>query len=124
MVRIHDDYFQRNEADEVWLTDCGRRNWVVFTPDKNIQKDPVSMRAIGENKGRVFFLSKNNKSPDTWASIIVSCWSDIARAVCARTAPFVANISPNGVWNVREVNRYGREKKNKRRHQKALSRPA
>jgi hypothetical protein len=122
---VHDDYFKRDELDDVWLESCGGRNWVVFTPDKNIQKDPVSMRAIGESKGRVFFLSQNNKSPDTWAPIIISCWSEIYRAVCTRPRPFIANVSPNGVWRIKELNRYGREKKQKKRDKpKALSHSA
>jgi hypothetical protein len=110
-IRVHDKYFDRDEVDEVWLASCGQRKWIVITPDKNILKDPVSMRAIGANKGRVFFLSKNNKSPTLWAPILISCWAELKRVISTRKAPFVGNISPNGVWRIRELNSQGRDRK-------------
>jgi len=110
-VRVHDEHFKPDEADEVWLAACGRSGWVVFTPDRRILKDPQSMRAIGENGGRVFFLPQNNKNPRIWAPIMVENWPGIRRVLSNRKPPFVARVSPNGVWGVVELNRYGREKK-------------
>jgi hypothetical protein len=121
IVRVHDKYFNQDEADDVWLATCGQRGWIAITPDKRILKDPVSMRAIGANKGRVFFLPKNNKNPQLWAPILISCWDQIQRTLSNRTAPFVANISPNGVWGVTELSSRGTEKK-KSKGQKRLSR--
>ena len=72
IVRVHDEHFKPDEADEVWLAACGQRSWIAITPDKRILKDPVSMRAIGANKGRVFFLPQNNKNPQIWAPILTS----------------------------------------------------
>jgi hypothetical protein len=110
-VRVHDKFFKPDEADETWLASCGQRSWVAVTPDKRILSDTRSMRAIGENKCRVFFLPQNNKNPTIWASIIVENWQEITKVLRSRTPPFVARLSPNGVWGVRELNRFGRDKK-------------
>jgi hypothetical protein len=114
-VRVHDDHFKPDEADDVWLASCGQKSWVAITPDRRILKDPQSMRAIGENRGRVFFLPQNNKNPKMWAPIMIENWGRIKAVLSARTPPFVARLSPNGIWGVTELNRYGREKK-KRKH--------
>jgi hypothetical protein len=115
VVRVHDDHFKPDEADDVWLASCGQKSWVAITPDRRILKDPQSMQAIGENRGRVFFLPQNNKNPKMWAPIMIENWGRIRAVLSARTPPFVARLSPNGIWGVTELNRYGREKK-KRKH--------
>jgi hypothetical protein len=114
-VRVHDQHFKPDEADDVWLASCGQRSWVAITLDRRIQKDPVSMKAIGENRGRVFFLPQKNKNPEMWARIIVESWAHIKTVLSTRTPPFVAKLSPNGVWGIKELNRYGREKKKSKR---------
>ena len=114
-VRVHDQHFKPDEADDVWLASCGQRSWVAITLDRRILKDPVSMNAIGENKGRVFFLPQKNKNPEMWARIIVGNWAHIKTVLSTRTPPFVAKLSPNGVWGIKELNRYGREKKKSKR---------
>jgi hypothetical protein len=70
-VRVHDECFAPDEADQTWLADCGRRGWTVITPDKRILRDPLSMKAIGANASRVFFLPKNNQNPTKWAPILI-----------------------------------------------------
>jgi hypothetical protein len=39
-VRVHDEYFRLDEADEVWLEACGRRYWIAITPDRRILTSP------------------------------------------------------------------------------------
>lgn len=117
VVKVHDNHFRPDEADNVWLASCGQKGWIVITPDKRILKDPLSMSAIGANKGRVFFLPKNNKNPQVWAPILISCWEQIQRTLSTRTPPFIANISPNGVWGVKELSSRDTEKK-KRKYRK------
>jgi hypothetical protein len=114
-VRVHDDYFKPDEADEVWLASCGQRSWIAITPDRRILKDPASMKAIGANNGRVLFLPQNNKNPVVWASILFANWAHIKLLLNSRIPPFVANLSLNGVWNIRELNKHGRDKKKRKK---------
>lgn len=111
LVRVHDEHFKRDEADDVWLAACGQRGWIAITPDRRIVKDPVSMRAIGENNGRVLFLPQNNKNPQIWTPILTGNWTRIKALLETRRPPFVAKLSPNGIWGIKELNRYGRERK-------------
>ena len=117
-IRVHDSYFKPDEADDVWLASCGKRKWVAITPDKRILKDPLSMAAIGANKGRVFFLPKNDKNPRMWAPILISGWTEMNSILARWTPPFVGNISVNGIWGLKELSSRATEKK-KRKSPKA-----
>ena len=71
------------------------------------------MKAIGANKCRVLFLPQNNKNPQMWAPILIGNWEKIRHILSDRTPPFIAKISPNGIYEVKELNRFGREKRKK-----------
>ena len=77
------------------------------------------MRAIGANQGRVFFLPQNHKNPQVWAPILISSWDELHKILSTRKPPFVGNISPNGVWGIKELSSRGTEKKKKRTRAKA-----
>jgi hypothetical protein len=102
-VRVHDDHFKPDETDDVWLASCGRSSWIAITPDRRILKDPQSMEAIGQNMRRVLFLPQNNRNPKMLAPILISNWVQIKNVLATRTAPFIAKVSPNGVWGVIEL---------------------
>jgi predicted nuclease of predicted toxin-antitoxin system len=35
-VEIHDDHFAKNAADIEWITEVGRRGWIILTKDAKI----------------------------------------------------------------------------------------
>ena len=72
------------------------------------------MAAIGANNGRVLFLPHNNKNPTVWASIFFNNWVKIKTLLNSRKKPFVASLSPNGIWNIRELNKHGTDKKKRK----------
>jgi hypothetical protein len=111
-IKVHDDHFDDDAADDVWLSECGKKRWVVITPDTNILKDPQSMMAIGSTKGTVFFLSNNNMGPEEWARILIAARNHILTTIRNHPRPFVARVSPSGgVWQITELTKLGREKK-------------
>jgi uncharacterized protein with PIN domain len=38
-VEIHDDHFEQDAEDTLWLADVGRLGWVVLTKDKAIRRN-------------------------------------------------------------------------------------
>ena len=40
-VEIHDEYFERDEEDSVWLSVVGQRRWVVLTKDQRLRYRPL-----------------------------------------------------------------------------------
>lgn len=44
-------------ADEVWLTEAGRSDWVVLTKDERIRRRPAELAAVQRHAVRVFCLT-------------------------------------------------------------------
>ena len=42
VIRVHDEHFKPDEADDVWLASCGRSAWIAITPDRRILNDPIT----------------------------------------------------------------------------------
>lgn len=45
-VETHDDHFDPAASDEEWLTEVGRRGWLVLTRDKRIRYKPNERDAV------------------------------------------------------------------------------
>jgi prevent-host-death family protein len=44
-VEAHDDHFAQNTPDVEWLTQVGKRGWVVISKDQNIRRNPLELAA-------------------------------------------------------------------------------
>ena len=55
-VIAHDDVFQQDTDDEVWLREAGRRGWIVLTKDERIRRKPGEQIAIVTSGARCFVL--------------------------------------------------------------------
>ena len=111
-IKVHDEFFAPDEEDKIWLESCGLRKWVVITPDTKILKAPASMKAIGSNRARIFFLSSNNQKAELWAKALTAAYTKIMATIQNHEAPFIARISTRGdVWLVKELDKFGRDRK-------------
>jgi uncharacterized protein with PIN domain len=45
-VEVHDDRFSADAKDQEWLTEVGRKGWVVLTKDKRIKYRKVELAAV------------------------------------------------------------------------------
>ncbi|MGC2658517.1 MAG: hypothetical protein WA324_11225 [Bryobacteraceae bacterium] len=60
VLKIHDDYFARDEEDRVWLRAVGDRGWVVLTKDQRLRYRPLEIAALRASKAKVFVLTAGN----------------------------------------------------------------
>lgn len=95
-VEIHDDHFQRDEEDSVWLTTAGQRGWVVFTKDQRLRYRPMEIAALRSSGARVFILVAGNLRGAEIASVFVTALPAIYRALGAHEGPFIARIGKSG----------------------------
>ncbi|MSU58206.1 MAG: hypothetical protein EXS35_08500 [Pedosphaera sp.] len=93
-VRVHDDFFPQDAKDEVWLTDVGRRGWVVLTKDKHIRYREVEVRALLAAKVRAFILTAKGDLSGTEVGQIFVKAMPAMKKLCENTAPpFIARVS-------------------------------
>jgi predicted nuclease of predicted toxin-antitoxin system len=59
-VEIHDDHFDRDADDRLWLRDVGARGWVILTKDQRLRYRPLELAALRASRASVFILVAGN----------------------------------------------------------------
>ena len=97
---MHDDHFTQNEADPIWLRECGRRGGIVISSDKQLEFASTHREAVKSGNTRVLVLSNNNIPAARWAECLIGHRSQIDRLIKGHPAPFIARITMAGDINV------------------------
>ena len=95
-VHLHDDHFPQNADDELWLTEVGKRGWIVLTKDKWIRRRALERDALLAAKLKAFCFMSGNVSFDDMAKIIVDALPAIRKVVETNNRPFIAGIYRDG----------------------------
>lgn len=96
-VEIHDDHFPLDASDEEWLSEVGKRNWVVLTKDKRVRKIALEREALLRAGVRAFVLTTGNLQGPEMARVFVSHRKRIIHLARTRAAPFIAGVTRSGV---------------------------
>ena len=95
-VEIHDDYFDRDADDRVWLRDVGARGWVILTKDQRPRYRPLELAALRSSRARVFILVAGNLRGSEIAAVFVKALPRICKILASRSGPFVTRITKAG----------------------------
>jgi hypothetical protein len=60
MADVYGEKAAQGLADEVWLEDAGKNDWIVLTKDDAIRRRPAERDALTEAKVEVFCLTSAN----------------------------------------------------------------
>ncbi|MBI5855983.1 MAG: hypothetical protein HZB35_12330 [Nitrospirae bacterium] len=96
IVHVHDDYFQSDAKDEVWLAEVGRRGWIVLTKDHRIRYRQVERQALLNAQVAAFILTAGDLQGEEMARIFVKALPAISRFLRKHQKPFIAKIARNG----------------------------
>jgi hypothetical protein len=96
IVTIYEEYGDAESkiADPVVISDCGFKNRVLLTGDKDLVY--TWAKEIKEAGIAVFVTTDNNEGPKQWAPRIIAAKGDILRELRRRQKPFTARISTEG----------------------------
>jgi predicted nuclease of predicted toxin-antitoxin system len=100
VIAIHDDHFDRDEEDRVWLRTVGERGWVVLTKDQRLRYRPLEIAALRASRARVFVLTAGNLRGSEIAAVFMAALPRICRVLHSVPGPFVARISQSGQLTV------------------------
>lgn len=101
VVEVHEDHFSADAKDEDWLTEVGRRGWIVLMKDKRIRQIQIEREALLAAGVRAFVLTSGNLTGPEMADIFVQHLSRITRMVVGNPFPFVAGVSRTRVQRYR-----------------------
>lgn len=83
-------------ADEVWLRDAGKNNWIVLTKDDAIRRRPAERDALTEAAVRVFCLTNRNMRGAEQTARFVSNRHQILRQA-RRPGPYIYGVYEKGL---------------------------
>jgi predicted nuclease of predicted toxin-antitoxin system len=95
-IEIHDNHFENDVEDPVWLFECGQNNWIVLSKDKNIKKNPLERQALFNAGVAAFFLTTGGISAEETAKALIIALKRIANLIQSQQRPFIARINADG----------------------------
>lgn len=95
-VEIHDDHFPQDAPDVDWLTDVGKRGWIVLSKDERIRRNRVERAALQAAGLRAFFLTQQNITGPEMAALFTSVLRGMVNRAKMQPAPFLYTISRVG----------------------------
>ena len=107
-VEKHDDHFDQNTLDEVWLSEVGRRGWVAISRNFRIRYQPNERDAVMRAGTRLFIVI--GKVPhQQLAENFVATVNKVDHFVKNTSAPFIARIyRPSAEQEARGSRKSGR----------------
>ncbi len=111
-VELLHEHFALSTSDEDWLTDVGRRGWVVLTKDQRIRRRHAEFQALLAANVAAFVLTSGNLSGPATAAAFVIAYPRMQKALRDYAVPFVAAVDAGGkVKLLTAAVRHGAKKK-------------
>jgi len=89
-------HFPKGTPDEVWLTEAGRKAWVVLTRDKRIRYRYLERLALKTARVRAFVFTGGNVTGSETGAILAGALSRIGRICRTDPGPFIYHIGRAG----------------------------
>ncbi len=96
MADVYGEKVGQGLADEDWLRDSGRNDWVVLMKDAKIRYRPAELAAVSAFGVRAFCLVSANLRGDEQAKRLVDNLARIVR-VAAEPGPYVCGVYADSV---------------------------
>jgi hypothetical protein len=95
-VERHDDHFDSETLDPVWIAACGKNGWVIVSSDKAIKRNELEKTAILNAGVAAFFFTSANITSAQQIEAFHKAGKRIAGLILNTKRPFVARISQDG----------------------------
>jgi hypothetical protein len=95
-VELLHAHFDLATPDTEWLTEVGRRGWVVLTKDERIRRRRIEMDALLAANVAAFVLTSGNLTGAGMAAAFTKAWPRIQKTVRDFALPFVAAVDAGG----------------------------
>lgn len=96
MAEVYGEQIGQALADETWLADAGKNDWIVLMKDDRIRYRPAELDALVEHGVRAFCLTAANlRGADQAARIVANL--DAIIGMASEPGPFVVGVYANGL---------------------------
>lgn len=102
---LKDSLFDPATIDVEWIKECGARNYVVISSDREITRNSIETTAILNAGIAAFFFTSADWNTEEKLEILEKALPRIAGVLLAHKRPFIANITKSGVVEMLMNNR-------------------
>jgi predicted nuclease of predicted toxin-antitoxin system len=95
-VEEHAAHFADDAPDAEWLSEAGRRGWVVLTKDKAIRRNALEHAAIVAAKVACFSLGHGNLKSEQMAQAFVAARVRMEKALRRHGPSMTASVTSTG----------------------------
>jgi len=95
-VIAHDEIFPDDTSDEAWLSEAGRKGWIVITRDDRIRYRPNEKEMMIESGALVFVLTGGNLTGSRCAEILEAALQEILTIARTQARPAIYRITSEG----------------------------
>jgi predicted nuclease of predicted toxin-antitoxin system len=87
-AEAHDDHFEQDTPDRVWIPEVSRRSWVILTKDARIRRREIEINAVRSARSRVFVITIQAMKGSEAAALLVKHLARIENLSRSRRPPF------------------------------------
>jgi PIN like domain len=99
-VRAHDVHFFQDTTDREWLTEVGRKGWVVLTKDARIRTNELERESLLTARVAAFMLGRGDVSGPRMAEAFVQALPRMKKVLRRYDVPIIAAVSVLGTVSV------------------------
>lgn len=96
IVHVHDDHFDPEEQDSIWLPLVAQRGWVILTKDKDIRHRALELEAVLQHDAYLLTFGKGDYTAQEMAEAFRLALPTLRRAIAGFHPPLLARISKKG----------------------------
>jgi predicted nuclease of predicted toxin-antitoxin system len=96
VVVVHDDVFEPDAADTTWLTEAGKRNWIVLTKDARIRTNELERMALLEARVAAFMLGRGDRGALDMAAAFLKAMPQMKKALRKWGRPLIGVVTIDG----------------------------
>jgi hypothetical protein len=104
VVHAHDEHFGQATTDIEWLTEVGKRGWVVLTKDVRIRTNANEREAVLASRVALFALGRGDLSGARMSEVFCSALPRIRIVLGQYSVPLIATITADVIVTVRTAN--------------------
>lgn len=95
-VEVHDDHFEQDTPDEIWLPVVSRLDRLVITKDSAIAKNRIQRLLVASNGTRLFALTSATISGPEMAEAFSRAVPSMRRLADRTEPPFIVKVYRDG----------------------------
>jgi predicted nuclease of predicted toxin-antitoxin system len=96
-VEVHDDHFSPDATDEHWLTEVGRRKWIVLTKDNRLRYHRREKAALLRHGVRAFILTARDLKGEEMGHAFTCALPKIEKLLETQKRACIVAVSRDGV---------------------------